>query len=430
MIQIRDPIHGSIEVTPEELKLIDSPFFQRLRNIKQLGFGEQAFPGATHTRYAHSLGATHLASRVLDALLKNEPVSADAKVRMRQATRLAILFHDVGHAPLSHTSEATMPPLKEIALPEWALSKHENLEERAVHEHYTMAILLESDITGLIEKHFGSMGLTPESIVSLIAGQRAPGPNPFESNGTDYWPLLGQIVSGELDADRMDYLIRDSFYTGVNYGRYDLDWIIENMTSAVVNNEAHMGLHKRAVFAFEDFLLSRYHMFLSVYFHYTPICFDQMLRCYYNEEPEEYQLPSKMDQYLAHGDIYLTTVLRASKNRWAQSIVRRRPWRLIVEANEFDTAYNLPEIEERLAQDGIEAFQSTRAGVLSKYFGKPDNPILYISDPDIDRLTPIEDYTPLYSKYCKPNVLSRLYCDPDQFDRARSVVTELLQGAA
>jgi HD superfamily phosphohydrolase len=426
--QIRDPIHGSIHVTEAELALIDSPFFQRLRTVKQLGFGELAFPGATHTRYAHSMGAMHLASRVVDALLRDQPLTEVDRTRLRQAARLAILFHDVGHAPLSHASEAAMPAIRALELPVWCVAG-EDPEEQASHEHYTLSILVKSELASLIREHFGDLGITPESVAGLVAGKQAPGENTFVCDGVDYGPLLSQIVSGELDADRMDYLLRDSFYTGANYGRYDLDWIVQNLGTVVVDNQAHMGIDKRAIFAFEDFLLSRYHMFLSVYFHYTPICFDNMLLHYYQEAPEEYVIPPDCERFLEYDDVHLISALRRSENRWAQAIVRRKAWKLLVEVNELDRDYDLDQIHAHLEQEGIESFRVSRSGVLSKYFGRDGTPPLYLEDDRIGRVTPIQEYTPLYERYQQPMQIYRIYCDPDEFRRASLIVQALLKGS-
>jgi HD superfamily phosphohydrolase len=427
VIQIRDPIHGSVQVTPDEITFIDSPYFQRLRNVKQLGFGDLAFPGATHTRYSHSLGAMHISDRVLDSVLPAVCATAHEKKRMRQAVRLAVLHHDVGHAPLSHASEATMPPIRMLELPEWVLAPGESVDDQASHEHYTLAILLKTQVADNIHSTFGDLGLTPEAVASLVAGHPAPDNNPFVCAGIDYHPLLTQIVSSELDADRMDYLQRDSFYTGANYGRFDLDWIVENLTTATVENHAYLALHKRAIFAFEDFLMSRYHMFLSVYYHYSPICFDRMLRRYYAESRGEYVLPADPESYLEHDDAHLLAVLRKSESPWARAIVNRKPWKLLLEANPYDTAYDVQAIEGRLTEAGVESFVAKSKGILSKYFGRHDRPALYVVDPSIDRRVPIESYTPLYERFVQPVKIDRIYCDPAHVPQARSVVEDVLR---
>ena len=117
-VSIRDPIHGSVALTPSELKIVDHRVFQRLRGIKQLGFTDQAFPGATHTRYAHGIGAMHVASRMFDAIfpLEKSPMTSAERSRLRQTVRLSLLLHDLGHAPGSHASECAMPLLSELGL--------------------------------------------------------------------------------------------------------------------------------------------------------------------------------------------------------------------------------------------------------------------------------------------------------------------------
>ena len=422
MPQIRDPIHGAIEASAAELALIDAPFYQRLRNVKQLGFTDLAFPGGTHTRYAHGIGAMHVASRVFDSLAKLRELPDSDRFRFRQALRIAMLFHDVGHAPLSHTSESIMPPRASLSLPAWTTGPGDE-SRRANHEDYTLKILLDSDIAAAIDDAFGEAGITPSAVASLVIGRAAPGEeDAFVARGLDWAPLLRQVVSSELDADRMDYLQRDSFYTGVNYGHYDLDWLAGNLSVAEMNGKAHLALAKRAIFAFEDFLLSRYHMFLSVYYHYTPICFDGMLLRYFREAPGEYALPSDIREYLEHDDVTLTGCLRRSSNRWAQAVVRRRPWRLVAEVNEFDRGYDLDALERELKSAGIESFRAESKGILSKYVhAREAQPPLYVHDPGADRFTPVEQYTPLYERYSKEVRILRVYVDPDRYEDARRV---------
>lgn len=435
MPQIRDPIHGSIEVSADEVALVDAPFYQRLRNVKQLGFTDLAFPGGTHTRYAHGIGAMHMASRVFDGLARARELSDPDRIRFRQALRIAVLFHDVGHAPLSHTSEIIMPPRAKLGLPAWTTAIAGDETRRANHEDYTLKILLDSDIAQSIERAFGSAGISPSGVASLVLGHSKPGDEEeFVSGGLDWAPLLRQIVSSELDADRMDYLQRDSFYTGVNYGQFDLDWLALNLSVAERDSggraRAHLALAKRAIFAFEDFLLSRFHMFLSVYYHYTPICFDAMLQRYFREAEGEYVIPSDIEEYLQHDDVTLTARLRESKNRWAVGIVRRRPWRLVAEVNEFDQGYDLDALERELEATNAECFQAESKGVLSKYFRRAESqggtaPALFVHDPGSDRFTPIEQYTPLYERYAKEVRIRRLYVDPDRYEDARRIAKRM-----
>src|SRR2546428_11502202 len=134
-MHIRDPIHGAIALTADERALVDSPQYQRLRNVKQLGFADLAFPGATHTRYAHGLGAMAMATKVFDAFAPQLELELDDRARLRQTRRLAVLFHDLGHAPPPHATEAIMPHIAQLRGPGWGRAPG---ERPASHEGCTL----------------------------------------------------------------------------------------------------------------------------------------------------------------------------------------------------------------------------------------------------------------------------------------------------
>lgn len=421
-MRIRDPIHGTIPVDDREKTVIDHPFYQRLRHVKQLGFGDLAFPGATHTRHAHSLGAMHVASRLFDAVCAGADLSSPAKARFRMAVRLAVLCHDIGHMPLSHASEGIAPPRASLDLPGWLAEQGGGL---ATHEDFTAKILLDSSLGEAIRRQFGGEGVTPEAIVMLITGAVPPSRVDFSDRGIDWTPLLRAVVSGELDADRMDYLLRDSFYTGVNYGHYDIDWIVQNLKGALKEGRAHLALSRAAAFAFEDFLLSRYHMFISVYYHHTPVNFDQMLRRYYGESPGEFSIPPDPERFLYCDDVALAHTLRRSSNPWARRIVSRQGYKLLAQFTERDEGYDLSSLVAALERAGIEHFAVESRGVLSKYFEEGKDPSLFIEDVSTGRLTEVAKYTPLYQRYSGAVRLSRLYVRPDQIDAARRLLLEI-----
>ncbi len=424
-MRIRDPVHGTIQVSDAEKAVIDSRFFQRLRHVRQLGFGDLAFPGATHTRHAHSLGAMHAAGRLFDAVFAHEDLPASDRARMRTAVRMAVLCHDLGHLPLSHASESIAPPRASLRLPSWLGG---DVGAQASHEDYTARLLLDSELTPVLARALSPVGVGAEAVAGLVLGADPPGGPAFACAGRDYGPLLRQIVSGELDADRIDYLLRDSLFTGVTYGRYDLDWIVENLQAAEVDKRVHLALSKVAVFAFEDFLLSRFHMFVSVYYHHTSVNFDVMLRRYYAEAPGELSLPSEPDEFLGCDDVWLAAGLRRSQNRWARRIVERRGYKLVLQATELDRDYDFPALERALAAAGIDHFRVDSLGVLSKYFAEAEGPSLYVVDPATGGATPVAEYTPLYQRYAKALRLTRLYVLPEQAEPARQVVTRELAG--
>ncbi|MFY1830533.1 HD domain-containing protein [Myxococcus fulvus] len=425
-MRIRDPIHGTIPVSDAEKAVIDSRHYQRLRYVRQLGFGDLAFPGATHTRHIHSLGAMHVAARVFAAVASRSTLPEDVRERFCTAVRLAVLCHDLGHMPLSHASERIAPKRSLLRLPGWLDSAAEG--EQATHEDYTAKILLDSSLTPIIEREFGRLGITPMAAVALITGARPPKDPGFTWQGVDWAPLLRAIVSGELDADRMDYLLRDSFYTGVNYGRYDMDWIINNLNPAVKDGRAYLALSRAAAFAFEDFLLSRYHMFVSVYLHHTSVSFDYMLRRYYEESPGEFEIPSDPEAFLLCDDSALWYTLRRSRNRWAQRIITRQGFKLLAQFTERDAGYDLDVLRSALVSSGFEHYVVESVNVLSKYATGPTGtgPSLFIIDASTGRLTEVARYTPLYQRYSGAVRLTRLYVRPDQSAAAHELMGQLL----
>jgi len=219
------------------IRLIDAPEFQRLRRIKQLGLGLYTYQGAEHSRFTHSLGAAHLMTRILDRLSD----SYDIHSKDRIAARAAALLHDVGHAPFSHAMEKT-------------LGVH--------HEQLTIAAITsdETTLNRTLRSHSPEL---PERVASIIRGDFKPA-------------ALAQLVSSQLDVDRMDYLLRDSLMTGAKYGLYDLEWII----NALQIDEAHdrVFVAARGVYAVEEYLQARYYMFRQVYFHRTLRSAEAVLR--------------------------------------------------------------------------------------------------------------------------------------------------------
>ncbi len=418
MITIRDPIHGAMQVGSDERTVIDSRAVQRLRGVRQLGFADLAFPGATHSRYAHSLGAMHLAGLISDVIFSALP-SKD-KAWLRQRVRLAALLHDIGHPPLSHAAERLMPPLADLMLPEWA---SEPGKVQATHEDYTVKLLLDSSLTRTLDKAFGEG--TARDIGAIVAGRLPPGGSPFQIGGTDWFPLLRQLVSGELDVDRMDYLLRDSFYTGVNYGNYDHEWIIEHARAHTEEGRAYLALGSRAIFAFEDFLLSRYHMFLAVYYHYIPVGFDHLMARYADEAAGEYTFPIDADTYAERDDSHLVSALRASKNPWAKQLAYRRGYRLLLETTGRDQPIDRAKLLNALSDAKLEHFTTTSQGLLSKYMHDPSFP-MYVRTEALQQVAKLADYTPLFSQYAGAVEVQRIYVAPEQIARAQEVIKEVL----
>ena len=181
-----------------------------------------------------------------------------------------------------------------------------------------------------------------------------------------------------------------------------------------------LALSKAAIFAFEDFLLSRYHMFLSVYFHHTSVSFDWMLRRYYEEAPGEFEIPADPEAFLACDDMTLHLTLRRSKNRWAQRIAQRRGFKRVAQFTERDEAYDVGELSKALDDAGVEHFTLESRGVLSNYFDEGQIPSLFVIDRSNGRLTEVAKYTSLYERFSGAVRLSRVYVRPDQSTAGRA----------
>ena len=435
-IRIRDPIHGTLRLSKAEIGLVDSAAYQRLRMIKQLGLADLAFPGATHTRYAHGLGTMNVASRMFSQVSKGYDLADHEAQRLGTTVRLAALFHDLGHAPLSHTTEAFMPAVHTLDLGPWQEGAD---NRRASHEDYTLKIVLDSELSTRIEARITpDTGVTPDDVAAIIAG-RTPNPDSdrFVVGGKNWLPVLRQCVSSELDADRMDYLLRDSYYAGVPYGRYDLEWLLENLQPVEIDNAVHLGLEARAIFSFEDFLLSRYHMFTSVYFHQIPIGYEVMLRRFHAESHDELVVPADVEAYLRCDDIWLWNALRQSSSPWAQRITQRRAYRMLTEVKEFhdqgqtDSGLRIDALQAALEAKGIHALVHNAKGRLSKYYRISElpgpasdlDPALYVIDGA--QRVPIEQYSPLYQRYAGAVTLKRIYVQPDRLGDARATLQSM-----
>lgn len=412
-MEVRDPVHGSIQIQNEEIAILEHPFFQRLRNIKQLGFTEFIFPGATHTRYLHSIGVMDISSKVFEKVFPKNDSNADV-LRLKETVRLACLLHDIGHAPLSHTTEFVMPHVSELALPKRFVTHN----GQATHEDYTIKSIVDSSFTESFKEVIQKYGIDCNCIADLIQGSTET-PEYFTYQGINYFPLLQQMVSSEMDCDRMDYLLRDSYFCGVSYGKFDLDWIIDNLHCCQVEGEAFLGISERAVATFDDFLLCRFHMFLMVYFHYKSVAMEKMLKRYFTSAPEEYSIPANIEEYLEHDDHFLMKVLRRSDNNWAKRIIRNNIPTKIFETFGHSQDQQLAELESYLNSNNIDYIKCSSSGRLSKYYTQDKSetklPMKVIRESSI--LTDYVDFkninqaTDLYEKFSKSHTVNRIHCD-------------------
>jgi HD superfamily phosphohydrolase len=424
-MEIRDVIHGTIEVSQAEATIIESPFFQRLRNIKQLGFAENSYPGATHNRFIHSLGAMNMAGAAFDAAFRGVKWRGKTGERFRAALRAAAMLHDIGHGPLSHTTEFAMPPVEKLELKSLACLPGKPCMfdggRRANHEDYTIKIVLQSSLTPVLKKALSGLGIDPIHIACIINEDIACPDDFFVADGVDYRPILHQMVSSEIDVDRMDYLTRDSFHAGVNYGKFDLSWMLANLTHHIHRGKCYLAIGHKAIYAFDDFLISRYHMFLMVYFHHKSVIFDEMLERYLRSSDCEYEIPSDVESYVFYDDYHLYTHLSNSRNSWAKRVYRRTPYKMLAEfhsgipsgaENTREQKLLLEKITTDLKGKGVDYIVKTTTSEFSKYFRKTDKMPIYVRYDDkysAEKFIPLEECTDLFERYSKSRSITRVY---------------------
>lgn len=243
-LEIRDPIHGFIYREPHEQDIMDSKIFQRLRKLKQLALAYLVYPGAVHTRFDHSLGAFHIARRVASRL------SLDADES--RLLRLAALLHDVGHPPFSHVSE---PILQENTDP----SRIQLKQKQQVHELITAHIIrTDPELMSLI------LEKDRNKIIGLL-------------EGTQGYTILKDIISGPLDVDKQDYLLRDSYFCGVRYGLYDHERLINSLLIHADEEDKFLAISRDGTHVLEQFVLAKYYMSTQVYRHRIRLITDAMV---------------------------------------------------------------------------------------------------------------------------------------------------------
>jgi HD superfamily phosphohydrolase len=303
---IRDSVYGDISLNKFEERIMDMPQFQRLRRIKQLGLIGLIYPGATHTRFEHSVGTMNLGSK-----LSTELGLPDDDIEL---IRASALLHDIGHGPFSHVSEGV------LSVP---------------HEELTKYVVTKTSMCDLLEEKFDV-----NKIVDIV-------------NGKGY---LGPIVSGELDVDRMDYLLRDSHNTGVAYGVIDYERIISNLKL----EDDGLILDIKGVQAAEGALVSRYFMYPSVYQHHTTRIVNSMFRRALKKVIDE-DIIDENDIY-KYDDAEIIGVFRHCENEFVNDIMARLDNRQImkrvktIRLDNFkypEKMYKIEQKELRKAEDEI-----------------------------------------------------------------------------
>ena len=247
---IKDPVHGTMQFTHQEHQwikpFIDSAHFQRLRHVKQMGMGDLIFPGAVHTRFSHCLGCCYVACQITAKIGLND--------EERQLVILACLLHDIGHGPFSHAFEGLFQ------------------EEIIRHEAWTPFFLQDFADAGFFELYNQlnpELPLNKEKFTRIVQMIMHEGPN---NNA------LADIVSSQLDADRLDYLLRDNNFCGVNYGIYDLRWMLHCLAIVEKDGVTHLGITQKGVGTVEHYLMARRLMVKNIYHSKKKLAIEEYLQ--------------------------------------------------------------------------------------------------------------------------------------------------------
>lgn len=328
---MRDPVHGYIHVEYQVIwDCINTKEFQRLRRIHQLGGTYEVYHTAEHSRFAHSLGVYEVTRRMVNEVSGLKELSEEDKVTVM----CAALLHDLGHGPFSHAFESITP---------------------VAHEVYTQRVILEDTQIHEVLKQV-SVDF-PEKVASII---RYEHPN----------ELLNQIVSGQLDADRMDYLLRDAYFTGTSYGKFDLERILRTMRV----RENKIVVKESGIHSVEDYIMARYHMYWQVYYHPVGRSYEAILYSVFKRMKDVYRKdPSclegvdmffpflkgedtiadhfKLDEAAA---MYGFTLLSEGKDRILADLSRRMLNRDLFEYEDIHDQLDLDNICEKVSQMGYD----------------------------------------------------------------------------
>jgi hypothetical protein len=417
--EIRDPIYGFITFNEWEKEIIAHPVFQRLRRIRQLALTEMVYPGATHTRFEHSLGVMHLATKMYDAIrrddgnvkLLNDKLNyKEAGLdRDRQLVRITALLHDVGQPCFSHGSEDVF-------------ETKPGSTERYKHEDYTTE-LIKSQLRDVIENHSlnkNNFKITSDEICALIKG------NADILHERIFWKVL---ISSQLDADRADYLFRDSLHTGVKYGLYDLDRLLVTMTLGMDPETRHivLGVKEGGWYVAESLITARYQIFSQVYYHKTRRAYDIMLQQFLVETIGKLPTPNKLKEFHELDDYAVWHMMREKKDSyWATSILERKHLRKIFETKDVPKEQDInkaEEIKKQLSSKQICHWEDIANRVWYKLNNDESGKEIWIITKSKERnASPLSQYSRIVKSLSESRQI-RIYVKPEDEIKAQKIMS-------
>jgi len=428
--ELRDPIHKRIKFTEEQRRLIDHPFFQRLRFVSQLSFLQAyVYPGANHDRFMHCIGSMHVARRLIGRCISSSELlrSALSEEELQALTdrvTTAGLLHDIGHGPFSHSSEKLFPPLRDLPL---VTSWWKEINNRpSEHEDYSVLFIQTLVKEGVLETDFA------QDVASLIHGDIVPGPffSALEKRLPTIQAVMKTLISGVIDCDRMDYLLRDSYYCGVAYGQYDIDWMISSLGLALKDGCLIRTVTENGVRALEDLLLARYHMIDQVYYHKTKSCFAHYLEQAIERKEIEMTIPTDPYAYadMRDGQVLekLFEAAKNAKNYYAYHLMHRLPARRVLRLydRKVEDRETLAKLQTLCKEHDIHSFIYTHKFVLSKQASPSAD--IYVEKKTLSGIEYISvfEYSDLLQKYNEMLEFTDFYVQREDVQRFEEIIKQ------
>jgi uncharacterized protein len=414
--EIRCPVYGFIKLSDWERQIISEPAYQRLRRIRQLAWTDYVYPGAMHTRFEHSLGVMHMTTMLYDGIAQRSRDVLQSQLgynetgieRHRTLVRLAALLHDVGHSPFSHAAEDLFP------------AQSEKPAERFKHEQYSSAIVRRY-FADVIKNHplNSNYGFSANDVANLLEG--AP-----ESGNALFWR---DLISGQLDADRMDYLLRDSLHSGVGYGHYDWQRLVHTIVAVPETQEgsARIGIEEGGWHAAEGLIIARYFMFTQVYFHKTRVILDFHLQgaladilpggCFPRPTGDE------LDDYLRWDDWRVLGLLAAGQGgEDGIRLAKRDHFREIIHTPETPSTEDWERLEKW--RDALGGLLAAEIPAEKSWYKTGPADVLILAEGPKPQIKPLSDYSSVVKNISTVRE-TRLYSRPENQVEARSRVRDV-----